>query len=221
MSDLLHINVKGGAVRQVRFAEGCNASCSACHATLPNMPLKSSWHDGPGSAVLFSTFEPRNNMTDELCLAADETVIVAGQPNQVPANYLMMRIYVPPYHVLNALGVRNIPDVDPYGITSNTFTGLQYDIQANEVDYDAVTCLTTLGADVSAAVVPAVLTNVLGTVETQIIAKVAPATGGYVTGAKGIMLSFKIDTPPASGLSKMAGRITMQANVETFDALIA
>jgi hypothetical protein len=220
MSDLLSINIKGGAIRQVRFAEGCNASCSACNATLPRLSRKVSWHDGPGSAVLFSTFEPQNNTDDGLCVAADETVVVVGQPNQVPANYLMMRIQVPPYHSLDALGVINVPYIDEYGITSNAFTGLQYDIQANEADYDPVTCTATLGADVSAAAVPAVFSNIDGTVVTPIIAKVAPATGGYMTGAKSLILSIKIDTPPATSLSKMQGTITLQANVSTFDALV-
>lgn len=216
MADLIYSGLKGGAVRQLNYNASSGIDCDACNSALPTMPEKINVHEVSPSQQNWIAFAPRLNSRDKDCVAVDELGTVGVK--QVPAGYVLHRIWVPPYSVLKSIGVNNKLFVDDYGTTDTSMNGLIYDVIANLVDNS--TSPPTVGAAVTAAAIPAAFTGVVAATAGKMIAVVAPTTGGYVTGAQGVLISFVVQVPPTEGLSNVKGEITIQCNVEGFNSLI-
>jgi hypothetical protein len=216
MADLIYSNLRGGAVRGVSYSSDCGFDCDACNATLPQMPQKVNTHEHPWAQPNWIAFAPRLNSRDKDCVVVDE--IGTGTVKQVPAGYTMHRLWVPPYSILRSIGIDHKKYADDYGVTDTSFDGMIYDLVANVVD--GTTCPPTIGAAVAGAIPAAGFTGIVAATAGRIIGSVAPASGGYITGANGVLLSFVVSVPPTTGLSNVKGEITIQANIESFNALI-
>jgi hypothetical protein len=216
MADLIYSNVKGGGIRQITYSAQCGLDCSACNTSLPQMAEKINTHEHPWAQMDWIAYAPSLNANDKSCVAVDEVGV--GPIKQVPVGYTMHRLWVPPYTILKSIGINHKKHVDEYGVTDTSLAGMVYDVKAHTVDNTV--CPRVVGTDVSAAVVPVGFTGIVANTAGRILAAVAPATGGYETGANGVLLSFVIVTPPTAGLSNIKGEITIQANMETFNSLI-
>lgn len=216
MADLILNTSKGGGVRPFSFSATCNVDCNACYSTLPAMPKKVNVHEHPWATPNWDALAPRLNGHQKDCIAADEVGTVGVK--QVPAGYTIWSVWVPPYSILRSVGINNLLYKDDYGNVDTSMDGMIYDLVANEVD--ETVCPPVIGAAVPAAVPAAGFTGIVAATAGVIIGSVSPATGGYETAAKGVVLSLKIAVPPTGGLSNMKGEITLQANIETFNALI-
>ena len=214
MADLFNYTlIKGGSARPVVCTTTTNTLTGVQTTSLTNMPTTVSWHDGPASARLWATMDVSKSAELRTSIAADE---IAGV---VPAGYMLYNVFVPPYCAIKGIGVSHFDQVDVYGIEADSALGLVYDVTAFEVNRDATTGINTVGTDVTAAIVPAAFANLVASTAGTIIAPVTPTAGGYYTGAKGVLFAFRIDTPPTVGLSNLKSRMTINVNVEHFEAL--
>lgn len=214
MADLFNYTlIKGGAARSLVANGATNALVSQGPTGLTNMPTTVSWHDGPASARLWATMDVSKSHELRTSIAADE---IAGV---VPAGYTLYNVWVPPYCAIKGIGVSHFDQTDVYGIEADSAAGLVYDVVAFEVNRDPVTGADTVGTDVTAGVVPVAFANLVASTAGTVIAPVAPTTGGYYTGTKGVLFAFKLDTPPTVGLSNLKSRVTINVNVEHFEAL--
>lgn len=214
MADLFNYTlIKGGSARSAICGNATNALVGQGPSGLTNMPTTVSWHDGPASARLWATMDVAKSYELRTSIAADE---IAGV---VPAGYTLYNVFVPPYCAIKGIGVSHFDQVDVYGVEPDSAAGMVYDVTAFEVNRDAVTGANTVGTDVTAAVVPAAFANLVASTAGTVIAPVAPTTGGYYTGAKGVLFAFRLDTPPTVGLSNLKARMTINVNVEHFEAL--
>lgn len=220
MVDTVYSNVKGGGVRTVAYSADCALDCSACSAFLPDSPRKVNTHEHPSYQPNWITYDPSNSLLDKECVAADEIIIGQALFPNVPVGYTLHRLVVPAYSILKGLGVTHTLYEDPYGLADNTMDGFVYTIQANKIDTCA--CPEVIGSTVA---LPADFTTIsaaiAGNTAGTIIAPVAPTTGGIYTGSKALLLSMVVVTAPTNnGLSQIKGSITIQANIETFNALV-
>jgi hypothetical protein len=211
--------IKGGGIRMMNYGSDCGFGCDSCSSDLPELPLKIQTHDHPAYQPNWNTYQPELSKRDRACTQADELVVAPATVANVPAGYVMHRVYTPPYTVIKGIGVNHTPTVDEYGTSNVSLNGLNYSVVANEVD--TTTCPPTIGALVPGAVPAAFASITPATSAETIIGVVSPATGGYVTGAKGVMHSYIINTPPTNNpLSGIKAALTLQVNSETFNALI-
>lgn len=218
MADTLYSNLKGGGIRSLTYGANCEIDCDSCNTTLPAMPRKVNTHEHPSFVPNWIAYDPSNSDNDFDCVAIDEVIVGAATIAQVPVGYTMHRLWVPPFSVLKSIGITHTKANDPYGSVDTTMDGLAYNVIANLVDVS--TCPPTIGAAAPTAV-PAAFAGVVASTAGTIVAPVLPASGGYVTGAAGILLSMVITVRPTNnGLSGIQGSITMQANIETFNSLI-
>ncbi len=220
MADTNYSQVKGGGIRNFRLGSECSSTCSACTSTLPVMPRKVNDHDAGSFRPLWATYDPQFDLLPRTCVQEDEIAATPGATPQVPAGYVMWTLAIPAHTIIHGMGVNHSPTSDPYGLANASFAGLAYDVVANYVDDTA--CPPVIGAAVPAAI-PAAL---VGLTDASVVAAGGTITAsqatanGFVVGAQPIIISLKITTPPAGGLSNLKGGITLQANVETFHALV-
>lgn len=227
MADQVFAQIKGGGFGFKGAIAGCSgADCGPCRVTLDTLPRKVQNHDHPSYLPNWASYAPHLSMVDKDCTAVDEVSATPGAMPNVPANYTMYRVYVPPHSILKGLGVTHTLADDygtcagaPVGSGNNSLDGLEYDVVAYEVDTS--TCPPTVIPTPVAAAVPAVFAGIVAATDGTIVAPVAPATAGYATGDKGLMLSYKITVPPTNNpLSAINATLTIQANIETFHALV-
>jgi hypothetical protein len=217
MADLIYTNTKGGGIRAVNYSFVAGYLPSQANTALPQMPQKINMHEHPWAQMNWIDYAPAWNQNDKECVAIDE--IGAGPIYQVPVGYVMHRLWVPPYTVLKSIGINHKKEVDPYGVADTSLDGMSYDVIANLVDVTTTPETPVIGA-LAPTAVPAGFTGIVASTAGRMIGQVLPAAGGYETGADGVLLSFQIVTPPTTGLSNIKGAITIQANMETFNAMI-
>jgi len=225
MADLFFNGVKGGGFGFKSNAGPCaTGNCGPCSTELEVMPRKVQNHDHPSYLPNWASYAPHVSVNDRDCVAVDE--VPGASFAQVPADYVLRLVYVPAHSILKGIGVTQTL-ADDYGmcnsgslgVTNGTLAGLTYAVEAYEVDNSV--CPPAVGAANVADAVPAELASIVAATADTVVAPVSPATGGYVTGANGLMLAIKILTPPTNNpLSQIQATLTLQANIETFHALV-
>ena len=110
MADQVFAQIKGGGFGFKGAVAGCSgAECGPCRVTLDVMPRKVQNHDHPSYLPNWASYAPHVSMIDRDCVAVDEVSASPGAMPNVPANYTMYRVYVPPFSILKSIGVTHTP----------------------------------------------------------------------------------------------------------------